>query len=257
MSQSVPNNIETSNTEPHVGEGALAAPLHEHQPPSALSRADILYQRLNQRDVTLDEVREWCYITHKPGNGQHQQNLMTFVQEGDLEAFWWLYDWWSPVASKPTTLPTPAIQHFCWFSLTADGQPEVSFLEAVKKFHTRAVAHCREADLNVVTPGESAEERKRRRNAERMAKARAHRRVPSKVAEELPTEQREQLANLENSIAALKAEAKSADNDIGAEVSKHYQAMLIAADIRKRTAAGYKERIDAMVELVKQLTAKQ
>jgi hypothetical protein len=223
---------------------------------NAAERVEFLRNRLLERDVTVEEVWDYLILNHQPHQGMVSQNLADFVKKEDLAAFWWLHDWWEPVANKPQTLPTPTILQFCWYVNHTPGAPATTFDDALKQFYQRALSFCKANDLDEANPGETADERKRRRNRERMALVRGHRPVPEKRLKDNET-LKAQVRGLEAQALQLKQDAKDADEHLRLQVLQHQTAMLDAAQRRKECAADYKQRIEALREEVHKLTAKQ
>ena len=222
----------------------------------AAQRIEFLRTRLTERDVTVEEVWDYIALNHQPPVGQQMQPLARFVTEADLPNFWWLHDWWAPVVDKPTTLPTPTIIQFCWYVNHTPGSPAVSFNDALAQWYNRAVAHCKMHDMDPTNPGETAEERKRRRNRERMAKVRGHRAVPEK---DLKHDEAllAQVRGLEGQCELLKKEAAEIDAELKMRVLGHQQRMLEASEERKTKAAEFKLRIDTLRQEIRSLTTKR
>jgi hypothetical protein len=223
---------------------------HEEQDRIAHLRA-----RLDARDVTANEVREFIWLNHKPAHGQVQQDLASFVRDQDIAAFWWLHDWWAPVSDKPKVLPTPQLHQFCWSANYVWGASHSTMDMAMRTFYEKCVAHCNENKLPLDNPGESAEDRKLRRNRERMAAVRQHRRVPGNAVHDDALLARVRL--MEADIEAMKAQAKAVDEQLKEEVRRHQEAMNTTAQYRKTVALEAKERIDEARAAIKMLTAKQ
>lgn len=257
----MPSNIDFSTKASHEREGRFS--LYRNQAEAnpndlELARTSYLYDRIHEPDLTTDEFREWCYRAenHHP-NAPPPTDLAWLVTDEGVAAMLWYDAWWGGYVDRPKTSLRGEPRFLAHKLMTQDPEQSVSLLDIVKSNHAQAVQLLTEKDISVVNPGESYADRKRRRNVERMANARAHRRTPAKVVFELPPEIRVELDNLENSLAALKSEAKVVDAHHAEESARLYREMLVVAGERKRLAAEYKERIDGMLEKVKQLTAKQ
>lgn len=215
-----------------------------------------LRRRMGEREVTVEDVWDFIILQHQPGPGMVMQNLADFVTQQDISNFWWVYDWWAPVENKPQNLPTPAIIQFCWFVNHAADMPAVTFNDALQQFYSKAVAHCQNANIDPANPGESADERRKRRNRERMAKVRGARQVPDKVLAgdvNLAT----QVRALEEQIEGLKSESKVADEWHATEVKRHQAAMIEASQSRKATAAAFQIQVEKLRTEIHNLTAKQ
>lgn len=223
---------------------------------TASSRVDELRDRLLERDVTYDEVCEYITLQHAPHTGQTPQSLPNFIDPQDIQRFWALYDWWEPVKDKPSNVATPTISQFCWYINTPHNTPPTTFLQALTIFHQRAIAWCDATGLNHAHPGETAAQRKRRLNRERMAKVRVHRATPKKVLEQNHEVADEVLA-LEARCEELRIESKAADDWAKAEVVKHQQAMIAAAANRKKLAADFKTQIENLRTEIRTLIKKQ
>jgi len=217
---------------------------------------EVLRHRLTERDVTIQEIHRYLELNHQPHQGMVSQLYHTFVTPQDIPQFWWLFDWWDPVRDKPIALPSPTIIQFCWYVNHTPGAPAVTFNEAMQQFYQRCVAHCKLHDLDPANPGESAEERKRRRNRERMAKVRGHRSVPQKAIKHDET-LAAQVRGLEAQCDLLKNEAKAIDEQLRLEVLGHQTAMMDASQRRKTTAQDFKDRIEVIRAEINSLIAKQ
>jgi len=215
-----------------------------------------LKDRLLQRDVTVEEVWEYITIQHQPHAGQTPQSPASFVTQEDLVHFWSLHDWWEPVKDKPTNAPTPLISQFCWYVNTPSNTTPVTFMDAMMQFYNRALAWCEANELDPINPGETAAQRKRRLNRERMAKVREHRATPKKALEG-DSELAAQVKALEDQCSDLKVEAKLAEEWAKGEVLRHQEAMIEAAAKRKEIAADFKTRIEKLRTEIRTLIAKQ
>jgi len=218
-------------------------------------RIEQLRARLLEPDVQVEDVWDYCALQHQPHQGMVQQNLADFVTEQDIVNFHWLRNWWDPVPNKPSNLPTPTIMQFCWFINHTPGAPPVTFDGALKQFYERAVQHCQLNNIDPANPGETAEERRKRRNRERMAQVRGHRRVPDKVLKQDET-LAAQVRSLEAQCDELKARAKVEDETLRHTVLEHQQAMMQASERRKTVAADFKMRIEGIREQIRGLTQK-
>lgn len=224
--------------------------------PAAESRVDFLEKRLLERDVTLDEVREYTWLSFQPKmEGQLLHDLNTFITQEDLAAFWWLHDWWRPDGGYPSrpALPSPKIAQFLYSANYSIGTPPVTFNRAMEIFYNKCVAYCKANDLNVVTPGLSKAERKREANKERMAHARAHRRLQTK---QIPDEHLARVRELEDQLDTVKQQAADEDAVRKAKVVELQQAMTTASTERREAAAGWKGQIDHILAEIKTLTQK-
>lgn len=214
---------------------------------------EILRHRLTQRDVTVAEVHQYIQFQHTPMNGQVQQFLADFVSQQDLDNFWGLHDWWAPVPDKPTTLPLPSIIQFCWYVNYMPGTEPIDFNKAMFQFYNRAVEWLKLHNIDPQNPGETPEERRKRRNRERMAQVRGHRKVPEK---QLKHDEGllAQVRGLEAQIELLKQESKAKEEEIHAQVLGHQQRMMEASDRKKRTVQEYKARIETLQAEIRGLT---
>lgn len=219
-------------------------------------RLEYLRQRITERDVMVEDVWDYLALNHQPHAGMQNQNLADFIKAEDMLSFWWLHDWWEPVKEKPATLPTPTIAQFCWNISYAPGADPLTFDAALQQFYQRARAYCVANDMDPDNPGESAEERRKRRNRERMAAVRAHRRVPDKVVEH-DEALAAQVRGLEQECDALKAEAERQDNYLKDLVKDHQRQMIETSTKRKEVAADFKTRIETLRNEIRTLTAKQ
>ena len=220
-------------------------------------RVNFLRARLLERDVTVEEVWDYIILQIPALNGVVQQNLADFVTEADLVAFWWLYDWWLPVQDKPTTLQQPTIVQFLWNVNHVPGAVPLTFNAACEQFYHRAVAYCQgPADIDVNNPGESKDERKDRRNRERMAKARGHKKVPKKKVEHDEILMG-QVRGLEEQAEQLKQQMEEEDARLTEDVVGYQKRMQDAADERKASKADFKQRIDNIRAEIRSLIAKQ
>jgi hypothetical protein len=209
-----------------------------------------------ERDVTVEEVWDYICLNHQPNAGMAMQPLARFVSQADIGHFWGLHDWWAPVENKPPVLPTPLISQFCWYVNHAENAQPVTFMDAMVQFYNRCVAYCNAEGIDPANPGETADERRRRRNRERMAGVRGHRKVPDKVIKHDET-----LAStvrmLEAQCEELKAEAKAKDDELSDEVKVHQLLMIQASELRKRTKEDFKQRIEGLRAEIRNLTQKQ
>lgn len=231
-------------------------PTHLKDSANAQERIEFLRARLAERDVTVEEVWDYIALQHQPHAGMQMQPLARFITEQDVANFWMLHDWWAPVAEKPSTLQGPTIIQFCWYVNHTPGAPPVTFYDAMLQWHKRATDWCRTVDLDPNNPGESAEERRRRRNRERMAKVRQHRPVPEKALKH-DEALLAQVRGLESECERLKHEAKATDEEYRQRVIGHQQRMLEASEDRKSKAAEFKLRIDTLRQEIRSLTNKQ
>jgi hypothetical protein len=217
---------------------------------------EVLRHRLTERDVTIQEVHAYIQLQHRPVQGQAQQFLADFVTAQDLVSFWQLYDWWAPVPDKPATLPVPSIIHFCWNVNYTPSTVPVTFMAAMHQWYGRAVAWLKQVDRDVVNPGESAEERTRRRNRERMAKVRGHRPVNKKsiAHDEVLSAQ---VRDLEAQCEMLKQTAAEDDTRLKEDVLGYQKRMIDASEERKRVASEHKERIEKLRTEIRSLITKQ
>lgn len=215
-----------------------------------------LRERLDQRDVTIEEIWRYLALAHMPISGMVMQDTAKFISAADIPNFWALHDWWEPVKDKPSTLPTPRIVQFCWYVNHADGQPPLTFMESMTQFYNRAQAHCAATGVDPTAINETAGERKKRLNRERMEAIRGHRRVPDKVLPDDPV-LASQVRELEAECETIKVLAKHVDEYWSIEVKRHYDAMLVASGSRKQEAATHKESIENLRTKIRTLTAKQ
>lgn len=221
----------------------------------AAQHNEFLRHRMDQRDVTVQEVRDFIALQHQPNVGMTMQPLEQFVTEKDLASFWWLHDWWAPVENKPNTLPTPSIIQFCWYVNHMPGAQPLTFDAAMQQFYSKAVAYCESAGMDPSAPGETAEDRRKRLNRERMAKVRGHLPVSAKKVKDEGT--LAQVRALEAQCEQLKNEAKAEDERLRIAVVGFQTAMVEASSERKGTAQRYKEQIENLRTEIRTLTAKQ
>jgi hypothetical protein len=219
-------------------------------------RIEYLRGRLQERDIAVEEVWDYLALAHQPMTGMQMQHLASFIDSPDLPHFWSLVDWWSPVPDKPATLSTPTIQAFCWHVNHAPGTEPVTFNKAMFQFYQRAVAYLQANDIDPQNPGETADERKRRRNRARMATVRGHRKVPDKVLKD-DEALSAQVRGLEAQIDQLKLEAAEVDTNLKAEVIRFQEQMIAASNRRKGAAEEFKNRIEQLRTEILNLTNKQ
>jgi len=124
------------------------------------------------------------------------------------------------------------------------------------QFYNRALAWCEANELDPINPGETAAQRKRRLNRERMAKVREHRATPKKALEG-DSELAAQVKALEDQCSDLKVEAKLAEEWAKGEVLRHQEAMIEAAAKRKEIVMDFKTRIENLRTEIRTLIAKQ
>lgn len=222
----------------------------------AAERLEYLRTRITERDVVVEDVWDYLALNHAPHAGMQNQNLADFIKEQDLVSFWWLHDWWAPVQDKPATLPVPTIAQFCWNIAYAPGAEPITFDAALQQFYHRARAYCVANDMDPNNPGETAEERRKRRNRERMAAVRAHRRVPDKVVEH-DEALAAQVRGLEQECEALKAEADRQDSYLKEQTKEHQRLMMESSAKRKEVAADFKARIENLRNEIRNLTTKE
>lgn len=215
-----------------------------------MERSAQLLLRLQQRDVTADEVREFCWLVHKPANdrlGAPMQDLNTFVTPESLVAFWWLIDWWDPYPEKPRTLLTPTLESYTFYCQSANGY---TLQGAVERFYGDAVAYLQAEGVDITKPGESKRERSLRKHRDRMANARANRKVSdSKV----PDSAREQVRALEAQRDTLKREWAKEDEELKDRVKQHQSAMEAAANTRKQAQIDHKAAVTAITAQIQEL----
>jgi hypothetical protein len=185
-----------------------------------------------------------------------QQNVADFVNPQDLVNFHWLHDWWDPVQNKPGNLPTPTIMQFCWFVNHAPGTQPITFDMALKQFYEKAVQHCKQNGIDPANTSESAEERRKRRNRERMAEVRGHLRVPDKILKQQDEALAAQVRAFEAQCEQLKAEAKAADERLRIAVTEFQTAMIEASTHRKTVASDFKSRIESIRNEIQKLMQK-
>lgn len=218
---------------------------------------EVLRHRMGERDVTLAEVHRYLFLNHAPNVGQIQQPFHLFITDADLVSFWQLVDWWAPTPDKPATLPVPSIVHFAWNINHAPNIEPVTFMDAMRLWYNRAVQWLQSVDRDVANPGESKEDRERRRNRERMAKTRSHRSPGKKVLKQQDPQVQAQVAELEGYVTQLKQDAEDTDALLLEETKRHQAAMEDAAKRRKEAAQDFKERIQKLRTEINSLIAKQ
>lgn len=204
--------------------------------------------RIMLRDVTLDEVWDYIRLNHAP----IQQEPEAFITAQDLANFWLMHDWWEPVPDKPAKLPTPEIRHLCWFI----NRPPMTFNDAMMEFSAKCVEHCEQAGLNPANPGETAAERRKRKNRERMAKVRGNLPVPEKVIKHDPV-LAARVREIEEEIQRVKVAGEAQAEVANEETKRLLEAMHAASAHRKAIEADYKGRIAELRTEILNLTAKQ
>jgi hypothetical protein len=197
-------------------------------------------EQLNEPDVTVDMVRQYVVNAYPDAPLPVEQ----FVTEADLGNLRWLQSWWQPehITPEPPHLPAPMLTHFLigyQFGHSMDTQ--------MQRFYLRCFDHCREHGLDTANPSKVAPKKRFADPAQRMAHARAHRKVRVATAAEVVVdpalvEARAALAQLEEDYDKAKALVKH-----------HYDAMIAASTDRDHI----KLNRDAQLSIVKQLAAKQ
>lgn len=203
-----------------------------------MDESETLLKRMSARDVTLLEVRRYCYLTHTAelGSGLALQPLDIFIVDGDLEMFWWLYDWWLPVADKPMKLPQPRITQFLWASRYAVSVVPQTFNEKLREFYELAVTHCMEAGLDISNPALIQEDVKHKRR-DKMKAVRAFRKIDFK---NIAPDNLDAALGLEQEVKGIKEEAARQDIRLAEEVKQHQRNMIASAAERKKARSYYK-----------------
>lgn len=215
-----------------------------------------LRDKINELTCTVDELREYCALAFPQRPGMWLQEADYFIQPDSLVAFMWLHDWWKiDNPPKQLTLNLLSMLWAIYVPYAEGGVMHVTLNDKVLEFYNRAKAYCEAEGLDPSNAQEDPEERRKRKQRERMARLREARKVPDK---DMPDDSvRAQVRALEAQIEQVKLNAKEADEQHRQEVLRHQQAMIEAADVRKSVAQGYKEEVDKLRSDIKQLTAKQ
>lgn len=209
---------------------------------------------------TVDQLREYCYLAFETRVGMWLQEADYYIQPDSMDAFNWLKGWWK-LPEYPSSLPAPNLLAFLWgiyVPVREDGcgpAHSVTLNDKIVEFYGRARAWCEQNGLNPDQPGETPEERRRRKNRERMAEVRAHRAIPDKVLTDDGV--REQVRGLEQQIATLKERHKVADEALRQEVIEAQQRMIALSSTRKERAQEHKDAIAQLQKEIHNLTAKQ
>lgn len=203
---------------------------------------------------TVEELREYCALAFEDRPGMIKQEPVHFIPDDAMLAFNWLKGWWR-LDNYPQALPSPTLLAFLWGIYIREWDPPCTINDKVLDFHRRARAYCEQNGLNPDQPGESPEERRRRKNRERMAEVRGHRKVPDKAIKDDTV--REQVRELEAQIETIKTLSQAEDEMHRQDVVMHQQKMIEAANERKAAAARHKEAIEKLRSDIKNLTAKQ
>lgn len=219
-----------------------------------------LRAKLDDASCTVQELIEYCMLAFPPRPGMWLQEADYFVQPDSMQAFTWLKGWWR-MDTYPQSLPEPNLLAFLWgiyVPLNEDGTGpahHVTLNDGFMQFINRARAWCQANNIDPDNMSETAEDRRKRKARERMAAARAGRKVPDKA---IPDDTiRAQVRDIEAQIDAIKVIAKAEDEMHRQDVVNFQQQMIAASEARKAAAQQHKEAIDKLRSDIKNLTAKQ
>lgn len=220
-------------------------------------RLEYLRDAADAETITLDELRELAYYDYPAnGDGVLVEHPMVYVGDDALQAYHWLKGWWNPEGGYPPTLrPLTIRQHLMGIRYSASHRPVRTFTESIMSFYNRCVQWCIANKLDSANPSETEADRKLRAKQERMAHARAARRVTfDKVKDPSVLEQ---VRAIEAQIHAAQDAAKALDAENRELVNQHQAAMYAAANKRKADAAHYRDQIAHLRKEIALLTAKQ
>lgn len=204
-------------------------------------------EQLNQPDVTVDMVRQYVVSTYPDAALSPE----LFITDADLGHLRWLQDWWQAdrIKPEPTALPAPLLSHFLTgyaFGHTMDAQ--------MQRFYLRCYEYCREHGLDTYNPTTKAPVKKRFANpAERMAHARAHRKVRTAEQEAADSE----VAALKQQLAELQATHSVTYKGAVNRVKELYNEMTLAAQVRDTIKARQAAEVAALQEQIKIASTKQ
>lgn len=218
-----------------------------------IDRIRELQDRMGEADVTLDEIHELLELNHKPSGGMVQQPIEQFIVQDDLAALKWLQNWWDPVLDKPQDLQTPTVPQFLWFINYAPGAEPVTFNNAMMQFYHRCVNWCRANGLDVDHPSESATERKRRRNRERMADVRAHR-TPKKLDVQSDPQVRARYKELQEQLEEIQIKAAKVEQQLKEQTLEYQRLMNETASERKARATEFRSKTKQIKEEMRKLS---
>lgn len=204
---------------------------------------------------TVGELREYCYAVFQPRPGMDLVPANEFITDDAVKAFEWLSNWWR-LPEYPQHLQKPNLLQFLWAIYIPKGAPKAKLTDKFLEFWRKGREYCIENGLNPDEPFEDPEEKRKRRNRERMAKVRAARKVPIRELANNDT-LRAKVREIEALIEERKAAAKAADEEHRQEVLLHQQRMIEASQARRATAQSYKDEIEKLRLDIKALTAKQ
>jgi hypothetical protein len=206
--------------------------------------------QLNAPDVTVDMVRQYVVSTYPDAVMGPEQ----FVTEADLGNLRWLQQWWQPdkIEPEPTALASPLLSHFLigyQFGHTMDAQ--------MQRFYVRCHEYCREHGLDTYNPAIKAPVKKMFADpAERMAHARAHRKVRPREQAEEPVVNNE-VAELELALAQLQAAHGEEMRAAKEAVKTHYEDMIRASAYRDSLKTKQAAEIIELRNQIKVTLAKQ
>lgn len=219
----------------------------------------ITAERLTERDVTVEEVRQWIrqeFIDKEhPYGNLMSQDPDEFITEQSLANFWWLFDWWACAPKRPGNLGDPLIQTFCWNIQYGEQHVPLTFDQCCAQYYQKCVAYCKLEGLDPANLSETKEERRRRLNRERMRRQRGG---EAPVSKDTPNSSpNPELDYARGEMARLQEEAKQADAEFADRVRYHYNEMTKLSADRKHAKDYYRSEIDKVREIVNSLIAKQ
>lgn len=217
-------------------------------------RLEDLRLRTYERDVTLEEVREFLTLEHT-SDLMSRQDPANFIVAQDIKNFWWLYDWWAPIPDKPKKLSALSIIDQGWKINVVPNAPALTFDQALQQWYAAALKHCESIGLDPNNLGETAEDKQRRKNRERMAKTRMGIKVPDKRLADPVVSAR--VRELEDQRKQIELDGKVEEERLAAEVKEHQQLMIAASARRKEHVEAYKARMMDVGAEINALTAKQ
>jgi hypothetical protein len=214
-------------------------------------RLEFLRLKLDDGIITVEELREFCFLNFPPREGMHIMPIEHFIPDDTIVAFDWLCNWWI-LPEYPKHLPKPSLLAFLWaiyIPLDTQGVPiTTKFMEFVAKGR----AYCEANGLNPDQPMSNDDTLRKARNRTRMARARAARKVPDR---ELPDPAiKGKVRLLEANIQKIKEQAKAEDIRCRDNVVKYQQLMVEAATERKAVAQQHRDAIDAVRIQITNLT---
>jgi hypothetical protein len=195
------------------------------------ARIEYLKARLQGEDFTLDELREYCWLTAPlPAQGQVRQDMATFITDDARVGFLFVRNWWRPVEPKPAVLPLPQVDHFLLGYITMPGGHATTMNEAIIAFYRRATKYCKDNKIDPTAGTEDPAARAKRLNRERVARSRSKKPTGERM---LTDSNREQVRALEQHLATARERFDAEDERLAAVSKHHYDAMLEASKSRK------------------------